>query len=435
MGLALAPVALAAQTTAGAVRPPADTGARRAAVPAVAPTADQARGVDAEVRVALFDLLNGQNVPAVSRLQYLQSSPTALGGAAASGALRGREEVLFLLAEGYYRLGADAGFRTTADALLADNGAARYAPILREQLLLEAYRGGDFARATQIAKTMTGTTSQGLGALVSGLAAYQTGDFAGARTQFAAAQQGNNATYAGYARYMDALAQLRADTAQTAPALAALQQVASSAQGEFADQVRLTAAQLAYEGEQYAQAATLAGAIAPTSGLGAQALFTRAWALYKSNQLAPAGEAFAQFAQTFPQLPERDESRLMSAQVALQLGRTDEAARIFRAVADSAASEATAMQARTAATMADAAKALVTARAAGLLFVTDPANGKTVALNETAGADRSALATAVSDTVQVQSEVGAPEIVSLTDVSQRYTSLGAVASAVPQRVL
>ena len=49
-------------------------------------------------------------------------------GAGASGALRGREEVLFLLAQGYYRLGADAGFRTTADALLANNAAARYAP-------------------------------------------------------------------------------------------------------------------------------------------------------------------------------------------------------------------------------------------------------------------------------------------------------------------
>ncbi len=436
---ALAPAALAAQT-AGAppATPPADT-TRRAPVavagPAVVPQTDQARGVDAEVRVALFELLNGQYVPAVTRLQFVQGSPSALAGAAASpGALRGRQEVLFLLSQGYYRLGQDAAFRSTAEALLAGGAAQRFAPILRTQLLLEAYRRGDVARTAQLAQGLGGAESQGLGALVAGLSAYQGRNFTAARAQFARAAAGNT-MYAAYARYMDALSQLRQDTARTEPALAALQQVASNTVGEFADQVRLTAAQLAYESGQYPQAAALAAQIAPGSGLGAQALLTRAWALYKADQVQEAGEAFASFAQQFPQLPERDETRLMAAQSYLQLGRTDDAANIFRAVADSAAAEAADMQSRNAASMAEAARALVGASAAGLLFLADPASGKTVELQEAAGSDRTALASAVNDTVTVVAEIGAPSIVSLADLNERDASLGEAAASVPRRLL
>lgn len=407
---------------------------------AMVPQLDQARGVDAEIRMALFELQNDRHVPALSRLEWLQSSPTALTGAGTGdgvGALRGRQQLLFLLAESYYRLGMDDAFRTTATTLMQGTGGSggRYAGVLRSQLLLDAYRRGDYAAAVQMASTLAeGAGDRGLAQLVAGLAHYQTGRYAEARTSFAVATQAG-APYAAYAQYMDALAMLRADTAQTAPALQALQAVASSASGEFADQVRLTAAQLAYESERYADAASIAGQVSMTGGLASQAMLTRAWALYKSGQVAPAGDAFAEFARRFPQLPERDEARLMSAQALLQLGRTAEAGTMFRLVADSVKAEAGMMEANAQAALREAAGALVQARAAALLFLTDPASGKTVALQDGAGVNAAVLAAAVTDSmIAVLPTVGAPEIVSLEDVSVRLDSLSGM-NAAPRRLL
>ncbi len=190
---------------------------------AVTPTADPARGVDAELRVALFELLSDQYMPAVARLEFLAQQPATLTASNAPGALRGRQDVLFLLAQSYWRLGMDQSFRATADQLIGAN-AQRYTGILRAQLLLDAYRHGDYARALTLAQQLSQSESRGLGALVGGLANYQQGRWAAARTSFAAAQQAG-APYAQYAQYMDALAQLRADTAQTAAALASLEQV------------------------------------------------------------------------------------------------------------------------------------------------------------------------------------------------------------------
>ncbi len=51
-----------------------------------------------------------------------------------------------------------------------------------------------------------------------------------------------------YAKYMDALTQIRSDTAHAANAVASLESVATGTTGAFADQVHLTAAQVAYEG-------------------------------------------------------------------------------------------------------------------------------------------------------------------------------------------
>jgi len=390
--------------------------------------------VDAEIRVAVFDLLADRTLPALSRLQFLSQSPVALTGASASGVLKGREDLLFLLAQSYYRFGMDSSFRQTAQAVLATSAASRYGPTLRGQLLLEAYRQGDYPRVREMAKTLADTDIRGLASLVTGLAAYHGAAYGDARTAFGQAIQAGE-PFAGFARYMDALAMVRSDTAQAAAALTALQSLGNSASGEFADQVRLTAAQLAYETGRYDVAVSAASSVGESGGLAAQALLTRAWALYKSNQVGPAGEAFSTFASRYGQLPERDESRLMYGQALLQLGRTDEAAQVFRTAMDSIGAEATALQGRTSAVVGDAARALVTARAAGLLFINDPANGKTVALSDAAGTERAVYAVLTGDSARQAPALKGAEIISLADVTERLSSLNAaLPAAMPRRM-
>ena len=402
----------------------------------VVPQENQPAGVEAEIRAALYELMNGRAIPALSRLQWLSTSPTALGNTADAGTLRNRENMLFLLAETYYTLGMDEAFRASARQLASTANASRYTPIINAQLMLDAYRRGDYAGAITISKSLgESQRALGIGSLVAGLSAYQLGNYTDARTSFAAATA-TGAPYADYARYMDALTMLRVDTAAGPAALAALQSLASGATGEFADQVRLTAAQLAYEIEQYPVAVQLADAISRTGGLAAQAQFTRAWALYKSDQLAPAGEAFADFATRFPQLPEREESRLMHGQVLLQLGRTADAASLFRTVADSTNAAVSAMQARTTGAMTEAARALVMARAAGLLFIRDPASGKTISLQDGAGAELPVLAAMFADSAGAVPAVRAPDVVSLTDVTSRIDAITpSIDAVVPRRVL
>ena len=400
------------------------------------PQENQSAGVDAEIRAALYQLLTDQPIPALSRLQWLSTSPTALGSNADASLLSARENMLFLLAETYYTLGMDEAFRASARQLATGTTASRYAPILNTQLMLDAYRRGDYAGAITLSKAL-GETQRGRGvaSLVAGLAAYQIANFTDARASFAAATAAGP-PYAEYARYMDALTMLRTDTASGPAALAALQALAGSATGEFADQVRLTAAQLAYELEQYPVAVQMAEAISRTGGLVAQARFTRAWALYKSDQLGPAGQAFAEFATAHPQLPEREESRLMEGQVLLQMGRTDDAANLFRTVADSTGAAVTMLQARAGSGMTDAARALVAARAAGLLFLRDPASGKTIALQDAAGAEAQVLATIFADSATTLPAVTAPEIVSLSDVMTRIASITpSIEGSIPPRVL
>jgi outer membrane protein assembly factor BamD (BamD/ComL family) len=416
---------------ATATRLATDTTAKRDS--AIVPAADQARGVDAEIRVALYELLGDRYIPALTRLQWLSTSPVALTDASASGALRGREDMMFLLSQAYYRLGMDSAFRATATPLTASSSATRFARLLRSQLLLDAYRHGDYAGAIRLAGAMA-NEDQGLATLVAGLAAYQTGDVAGAQQRFAAARS-SAAPYGQYAQYMEALTTLRADTTQRANAVTSLEALASSATGELQDQVRLTAAEVAFEGERYDDAARLAGLVSPNSGLAAEALLTRAWALYKGNNIAAAGQAFDEFATRYPQLPERDESRLMSGQALLQLGRTTDAANIFRTVADSAASESQMLQGRAQGAMTQAARALVQARAAGFLFINDPANGKTIALDDAAGSEQQVLAAAFSDSAAtIVPTVSASEIISLDDVSRRFDALAANGD-LPRRVV
>ncbi|GAC1658327.1 MAG: hypothetical protein NVS4B13_01090 [Candidatus Elarobacter sp.] len=415
---------------------PVDSVHTAVAVPAIVPQLDQARGVDAEIRIALDEMYVGRTIPAVSRLAWLNASPVALTPTATASVFRGREDLLFLLAEGYYRLGLDSAFRSVADPLTSTNaGAGRYARVLQQQLLLAAYRTGDYARVAALAKGVDSTGGRGLGALITGLAAYQTRDFPGARAAFAVAQQGTSA-YAQYAAYMDALTSLRGDTTQTAAALAALRAIAERATGEFADQVRLTAAQVAYESDKYDDAADLSGRIAPTSGLAAQALLTQAWALYKARHIDQAGVAFAQFATRFAAMPERDESRLMSGQALLQLGRTSEASRVFHTVSDSAAAESNELQSRARPAMTTAARALVAARTAGLLFVSNTETGKTIALQDSSGAESAVLAAAFADPTQVVTPpaVAPTELVSTTQYVARLNEAGASVAAIPRRV-
>lgn len=384
--------------------------------------------------MAVFDLLADRTLPALSRLQFLSQSPVALTGASASGVLKGREDLLFLLAQSYYRFGMDSAFRQTATAILASPSAARYGSTLKGQLLLEAYRQGDYSRVREMAKTLADTDIRGLASLVTGLAAYHGSAYADSRTSFGQAVQAGE-PFAGFARYMDALAMVRADTGQAAAALTALQSLAGSASGEFADQVKLTAAQLAYETGRYDVAASAASSVSESGGLAAQALLVRAWALYKSNQIGPAGEAFSTFAARYGQLPERDESRLMYGQTLLQLGRTDEAATVFRTAMDSIGAEVSALQGRTAGAVNDAAKALVAARAAGLLFINDPANGKTVAISDAAGTERAVWAVLSGDSARQVPTMKAGEIISLADVTERLKALNtALPATMPNRV-
>ena len=400
---------------------------------AIVPVADQARGVDAEIRVALYDLLDDRYIPALGRLQWLSTSSTAMSGAATSGGMRGRDDMLFLLSQTYYRLGMDSAFRNTANALTTGAANDRFGRLLRTQMLLDAYRHGDYARVSQIAGTV-GTEDRGLAALVTGLAAYQTGNLQAAAQQFSAAQS-SGAPYGQYAQYMAALTTLRADTAQRAAVLGTLESLASSATGELQDQIRLTAAQLAYEGERFDDAARLAGQVNPSSGLAAQALLTRAWAQYKSKDIAGAQQTFDQFATRYPQLPERDESRLMSGQALLQLGRTSEAATVFRTVADSMTSESRMLQAKAQTSMSNVARALVQARAAGFLFLNDPENGKTIALDDAAGSEKQVLAAAFSDSATaIVPTVSSADIIALDDISQRVDSL-APSGDLPRRVV
>jgi TolA-binding protein len=435
-GLSLAALALVALPLQAQQRSTTTSTTTTLADTSLLPPIDPARALEAEVRVALNDLLANRTVSALQRLQWLASLPPATAAAGTTAeTLRGRGDVLFLLAQAQYRLGMDSAFRGNAQAVLS-SGPARYAPLLRSQMLLSAYRTGDFARVGELVQGAQADQSRGLGALVAGLAAYQLRNYPTAATKFAAAKA-TGAPYAAYAEYMDILTSLRTDTTRTAAALARLEALAQTAQGSVADQVRLTAAALAYETNAYDRAITFANAVTPNGGLAPLAMLTRAWAQYKNKDIAGAGQSFAAFADQYPLLPQRDEARLMAAQSLLQLGQTDNAARLFRMVADSGRAEALRLDTKSSDVVMSLARSLVRARAAGLLFVNDPEMGKTIALEETAGADPQILASVMTGTTPSLPQVEVARIVSLNDLMQRYGSVGdSLGSAgLPKRVL
>ena len=425
---------LAAHRLIDSLRMHADSLRRIAAADSVLhPAFNDALGLDAEVRAALYDLLGDRVVPALARLQRVAAAPVALSGSAGDRALRGRQDLLFLLSQAQYRFGMDSAFRGTAEALLGSSPSPRYASLVGAQMVLAAYRSGDFQRAVSLARANGDKSTAPLTALVGGLAAYQLHDYAGAHASFGVAAQGS-AALAQYARYMDILTSIRADTAAAASGIAALQSLASSGQGEFADQVRTTAAQLAYERGDYQQAAQIASSVSSSGGYAAEALLTQAWAEYKGGNIDAAGKSFARFADRYPQLPSRDESRLMAGQALLQLGQTAEAGRVFRTVVDSSASETRTLQSESQSAIADASRALVQARAAGLLFINDPTLGKTIALPDGIAADRATLVAAVSDTATAPTISSPADLVSLGDVQTRLGSVDSLAPSLSRRV-
>jgi TolA-binding protein len=419
-GLSLAAFAFVALPLQAQQRPTATSSTTMTlADTSLLPPIDPARALEAEVRVALNDLLANRTVSALQRLQWLASlPPNAAAVGTTAETLRGHGDVMFLLAEAQYRLGMDSAFRTNAQAVLS-GGPARYAPLLNSQMLLSAYRTGDFARVATLVQGPSADQARGLAALVSGLAAYQLRNYPTAATRFATAKAAG-APYAQYAEYMDVLASLRSDTTKTGAALARLEALAQTATGGFADQVRLTAAELAYETNAYDRAITFANAVTPNGGLAPLALLTKAWSQYKNKDIAGAGQSFAAFADQYPMLPQRDEARLMAAQSLLQLNRTDEAGRLFRLVADSGRAESTRLDAKSAESVMSLARGLVRARAAGLLFANDPEMGKTIALEETAGADPQVLASVMTGTTPSLPQVDVARIISLNDLMQRY---------------
>ena len=376
-----------------------------AAVP-VQPAPDQARGLDAELRMALFEVTMDHPLSALDRLEWLRSSRDAGSGAVEPG-MRAQEDLLFLLAESYYRLGMRESFRKAAASLDSTAPSGRYAGVIAAQRLLDAYSRGDYARVRTLASAKT-AGDRGLISLVTGLAAAQSRDFAGAHAAFAQAQQ-SGGDFALYAQYMDALASVAGDSTRRVSALATLQTLSESNRGAFAEQVRLSAAQTALGAGQYDAAASLADGVPESSGAGAQALLTKAWALYRGGNAAGAATAFREFANRYPYLPARDEARLMAGQILLESGKSDSAEKYFQGVADSIGGELSALQSRSAAAMNDASRALVTARQAGTVLVANAAPGKVIVLPDNAGAENRLVAAAFAgdaDSVSASSVLG-----------------------------
>ena len=399
---------------------------RGAAAQSTKPTSGElTRTVDAEVRVAMFELAMDRPYPALSRLERVSSivrqDSTGLGEPE-------RAALHFLLSQTYYRLGMMSAFRREADGLAG--ASTRYASVLRPQLLVEAYRSGDYARVATLSRTQSSNDATGLSPLVAGLAAYRSGDLAGARTAFARASA-SNGSFAPYAKYMEVLTQIRSDTAHSANAIASLEGVATGLTGAFADQVHLTAAQVAYEGRRYEDAVRIAGTIGDSSQLAAPALLTRAWALYKLERVDQAAQAFNDFATRYPNRFESDEARLMAAQAQLELGRSVDAERVFQRVADSSSAGIALLQAQTNAAIAELSRALVTSRSVETLVLGDP-NAKVLALRDSSTAGDLLAVGATSPTTLPG---GGPIVVLAAPDAARIDSIAARAPTTVRRVL
>jgi hypothetical protein len=424
-----------------AAQQPTDTSAKAsapvtapAAAPAtpviVQPSPDQARGFDAELRMALFDVTMDHPLSALDRLEWLRSSPLAGSGAIVPG-MRAQEDLLFLLAESYYRLGMRDAFRRAAASLDSAAPAGRYAGVIAAQRMLDAYARGDYAGVRSLATTKT-AGDRGLISLVAGLAAVQSRDFTAAHAAFAQATAAGG-QFALYAQYMDALATAASDSTKGVVALAALQSLSEGQRGAFTEQVRLSAAQTALGAGQFAAAASLADGIPATSGAGAQALLTKAWALYRGGNAAGAATAFREFATRYPHLPERDEARLMAGQILLESGKSDSAEKYFQGIADSISGELGALQARATTAMTDASRALVSARVAGSVLVANASAGKVISLPDDEGAEKARIAAAFAGTSDSAMTGSPPQILTNLGIVERVDS--AAGPAFPVRVV
>jgi len=396
----------------------------------IQPAPDQARGMDAELRMALFDVTMDHPLSALDRLEWLRSSPLAGSGAAVPG-MRAQEDLLFLLTESYYRLGMRDAFRKTAASLDSAAPGGRYAGVIAAQRMLDAYSRGDYARVRTLAAAKS-TGDRALISLVSGLAAVQTRDYNAAHSAFLQASLAGG-QFALYAQYMDALATAAGDSTKGVVALTALQSLSEASRGAFSEQVRLSAAQTALGIGQYAAAASLADGVPATSGAGAQAMLTKAWALYRGGNTAAAATAFRDFARLYPQLPERDQARLMAGQIMLEGGKSDSAEQYFQGIADSIGGELASLQSRATTVMSDASKALVDARLAGMVFIANAGTGKVISLPDDAGAEKARIAAAFAGTTDSALLTSAPQILNENGIAQRVDS--AAGTAFPTRVI
>ncbi len=404
-------------------------------VTAVVPAPDQARGVDAEVRAALFDLVSDRPLTALSRLEWLALSPTPVGQDPTADR-HTREDLLFLLAESYFRLGLSSAFQTVAQQLLILAPTGRYVAVVQMQLMLDAYRRGDLASARAQAAKATGTPDASLAEFVVGLAAYRAGDFPAARASDAAVIAGGNPAYVPYARYMDALATAQGDPSRAGTALDSLQPLVANATGPFADQVRLAAAQLAYQAAQYPVAAQFAAQVSANGGLGPDAMLARAWSLYRAGQFDSSAALFGEYAVRWPQLPGRDEARLMHGQILLEQHHAASAEPYFAQAADSLTTEIAAMRGHLNAAAAQAASALVAARAAGAIYVRDAETGKALMLAPDAGAEGSVVMAAFNASPPpALADTTPPTMLTVGDVQARFAAIAPTLSPdVPQRV-
>ncbi len=391
---------------------------------ALVPELDAARAADAEIRVALFELMNNRPAAALDRLRVITAPPGSVGG---TGTWRGDQDRRFLMAESFYRLGMDDSMRVAAQAVLAGPGAARFGAVLRTQLLFAAYRSGDLAQAYTIAKAASRDDRSPLSALLAGLVAYQNGDTALARTSFASAQQlaTSGGPYADYARYMSALTAARSDTAHPTTALHAFEAAVTTANGEALNQLTVAGAQSAVEAGQYDRAAASAAAVEASSGSDAEARATRAWALTRGGHPDQAATVFNDLADRYPQLPGREDNRLMAAQSALEQNKPTESQGEFLSAVDSASTEAQRI-AQWSATPNAAARALVSARAADVLLLPDVVLGKTLAFPDSAGGGTDALRAVVSDAPTAAPPAFAPpSLVTINSLTSRVDSAAA----------
>ena len=414
--------ATAATTTPATTAAPMPVRADTALIPQL----DAARAADAEIRVALFELMNNRPAAALDRLRVITPSPGSVGGA---GTWRGDQDRRFLMAESFYRLGMDDSMRVAAQAVLTGPGAARFGAVLRTQLLFGAYRSGDLAEAYTIAKASSRDDRSPLSALLAGLVAYQNGDTALARTSFASAQQlaSTVGPYADYARYMSALSAARSDTAHPTTALHAFEAALTTANGETLNQLTLAGAQSAAEAGQYDRAAASAAAVEASSGSDAEARATRAWALTRGGHPDQAAPIFDELADRYPQLPGREGNRLMAAQSVLEQDKPAESEGAFLSAVDSATTEAQRI-AQWSATPHAAARALVATRTADVLLLPDVALGKTLAFPDSAGGGIDALRAVVSDAATTAPPSFAPpSLVTIGSLTARVDSAAAAA--------
>ena len=403
----------------------------------VTPAADQPRGVDAEIRTALFDLVNNKPLAALSRLEWLAAGHgTALVDAKSDAGARSREDLTFLLAESYYRLGLSIYFRVRSQQLLLMAPQGRYAGLIQMQMMLDAYRRGDYTTAKQMSAKMPATPDASLADFVGGLSAYQTGDYASARASLAKVIAGGDPAYTPYAKYMDALAVMAGDTSKASAALQTISPLASTGSATFADQVRLTSSQIAYQSGQFDNAATFASQIPATSGLAPEAQLARAWALYRGGRFDSAAALFGDFASRYSYLPGSDEARLMHGQILLEQHQPGAAEQYFGQVGDSLGAEIAAVQKMNAA-MKDAAQALVAARTGGAMYARAAESGKSLMLAPDAGAEGSVVVAAFNGTpAPLHPDTAPPSSISIAGLQTRFDSMSPpLPAGMPRRLL